>query len=182
MKLCKNKLHLYSKNARSCKECLKLWYINNADRHKMKAKEWRENNVEQRKNNQRKWYINNASHVISTVHEYQKSKKNNVIFKLNKLLRSRLNHAIKNNQKAGSAVSDLGCSINELKIHLECLFQPGMAWDNYGLKGWHIDHIKPLSSFDLSDSEQFKEACHYTNLQPLWAKDNLRKSDKYVNN
>jgi hypothetical protein len=48
-----------------------------------------------------------------------------------------------------------------------------MTWDNWTTDGWHIDHIKPLaSSFDLTDRKQFLEACHYTNLQPLWAKDN----------
>jgi hypothetical protein len=52
-----------------------------------------------------------------------------------------------------------------------------MSWDNWGTHGWHIDHIIPLSSFDLTDREQFLKACHYTNLQPLWAADNIRKSD-----
>lgn len=99
-------------------------------------------------------------------------------FKLSDILRSRLNKAIKNNQKAGSAVADLGCSIEELKIHLESQFQEGMSWGNYGLKGWHIDHIKPLASFDLTKEEELKEACHYTNLQPLWAEDNLSKGAK----
>ena len=53
-----------------------------------------------------------------------------------------------------------------------------MTWDNWTTDGWHIDHIKPLSSFDLTDRKQLLEVCHYTNLQPLWAKDNLIKSDK----
>jgi hypothetical protein len=52
-----------------------------------------------------------------------------------------------------------------------------MTWENWSVNGWHIDHIKPLSSFDLTDTEQLKEACSYNNLQPLWAKDNLKKSD-----
>jgi desulfoferrodoxin (superoxide reductase-like protein) len=55
-----------------------------------------------------------------------------------------------------------------------------MTWDNWTTDGWHIDHIKPLASFDLTDRKQLLEACHYTNLQPLWAKDNLIKSDKII--
>lgn len=100
-------------------------------------------------------------------------------------LRSRLYQALKNNYKTGSAVQDLGCSIDKLKIHLQLQFHRNprgkheyMTWDNYGRFGWHIDHIKPLSSFDLNDPKQFKEACHWKNLQPLWAKDNLSKGDR----
>lgn len=101
-------------------------------------------------------------------------------FMLADRLRSRLYCAIKGNFKAGSAVSDLGCSIEFLKEHLESMFQDGMSWDNQG--EWHIDHIIPLASFDLQDREQFLKACHYTNLQPLWAEDNLRKGDKCLMN
>lgn len=101
-------------------------------------------------------------------------------FKLACRLRHRLYLAIKNNYKSGSAVKDLGCTISELKEHLENKFQLGMTWDNWTTIGWHIDHIKPLSKFDLTDRQQFLEACHYTNLQPLWAEDNLIKSDKAV--
>jgi hypothetical protein len=83
-----------------------------------------------------------------------------------------------NQNKTGSAIDELGCSVDQLKRYLESKFQPGMTWDNWTRDGWHIDHIKPLSSFDLTDPGQFKVACHYTNLQPLWAKDNLVKSNK----
>lgn len=97
--------------------------------------------------------------------------------RLKQNLRNRLYYAIKDNYKGGSAVGNLGCSIEELKKHLESKFQSGMTWNNYG--DWHIDHIKPLSLFDLSSLEQVKVACNYTNLQPLWAKDNLAKGDQY---
>jgi len=83
---------------------------------------------------------------------------------------------LKNNQKSGSAVVDLGCTIEELRIYLESKFQVGMTWDNYG--EWHIDHIIPLSKFNLEDREEFLKACNYENLQPLWAEANLKKSNK----
>jgi len=70
--------------------------------------------------------------------------------------------------------------VPELMAYLEALFTPGMTWDNRGLYGWHIDHIKPLASFDLTDREQFLQACHYTNLQPLWWQDNLKKGSSHV--
>jgi len=95
-------------------------------------------------------------------------------------LRVRLRHAIKAKSKMGSAVSDLGCSIEDFMAYMEAKFKDGMTWENHGLYGWHIDHITPLISFDLTDREQFLQACHYTNLQPLWAKDNLSKSNKIL--
>ena len=109
----------------------------------------------------------------------KKLKKNyhlNINFTLRLLLRTRLNKVIKRNQKNGSSIKDLGCSIEDLKKHLESQFQPGMTWKNHGK--WHIDHIIPLSKFDLTVKEQFLKAVHYTNLQPLWAKDNLKKGNR----
>jgi hypothetical protein len=69
---------------------------------------------------------------------------------------------------------------SESRDGLESKFQEGMTWDNWSRTGWHIDHILPLDNFDLADPEQLRRACHYTNLQPLWAKDNLSKGSKYV--
>ena len=108
--------------------------------------------------------------------------KTNIQFKLSKALRNRLRHALQGNFKNGSAVRDLGCSIDELKMHLESKFQYGMNWDNWSFEGWHIDHIVPLASFDLTDRKQLLLACHYTNLQPLWAIDNLSKGDRTESN
>ena len=142
----------------------KVWREANKDKVKVQTKNYREANKDKIK----KWFVNKF--------------KTNVQFKLSHILRSRLHNALKNNQKTGSAVKDLDCSVEELKQYLESKFQPGMSWDNWSLDGWHIDHIKPLSSFDLTDRKQLLEACHYTNLQPLWAKDNLSKSDKISNN
>jgi hypothetical protein len=71
----------------------------------------------------------------------------------------------------------MGCSISYYKDYLESKFQEGMTWKNYGVNGWHIDHIIPCSAFDLTDPEEVKKCFHYTNTQPLWAKDNRKKSN-----
>ncbi len=76
-------------------------------------------------------------------------------------------------KKALSAALLVGCSTEELKIYLEKQFTDGMSWNNYG--EWHIDHIRPCASFDLSDLSQQIECFHYTNLRPLWAEDNKSK-------
>lgn len=94
-------------------------------------------------------------------------------FKLKNNLRRRLRNALKGDYKKGSAVELLGCSVVEFKQYLESKFQVGMSWENYGK--WHIDHIIPLSSVDLTDFECLRRVCHYSNLQPLWAIDNIRK-------
>jgi hypothetical protein len=101
-----------------------------------------------------------------------------VVYRFRTNLRTRLNRAIKFNWKVGSAIQDLGCSLVELKMYIEKQFQPGMSWANWGKPGWHIDHIKPISSFDLTNPEQFRAACHYTNLQPMWAEENVKKSNR----
>lgn len=105
--------------------------------------------------------------------------KEDIQYKLAKRLRTRLYHALKHGWKSGSAVEDLGCSILELIQYLERKFTDEMSWENYGK--WHIDHIIPLTLFDLSDREQLLKACHYTNLQPLWGFDNIRKFNHVEN-
>lgn len=110
---------------------------------------------------------------------YQKERRtNDPNFKISSNLRSRLSTALRRHHKRGSAVRDLGCSIDELWEHLAIKFEVGMTKENYG--EWHLDHIRPLTSFDLTDKEQFLIAVHYTNLQPLWAADNKQKGAKYV--
>ena len=71
-------------------------------------------------------------------------------------------------------------STAELVTYIEKLFVDGMSWDNYGPTGWHIDHIKPCASFDLTNQDEQRQCFHYTNLQPLWAADNIRKGAKMV--
>lgn len=77
-----------------------------------------------------------------------------------------------------AAVKLLGCCWDDFVAHMQPLLKDGMTWANHGQRGWHFDHIKPLSSFDLTDSAQLFEACHFTNVQPLWAADNIRKGAK----
>ncbi len=74
----------------------------------------------------------------------------------------------------------VGCSLEDLRNHLESYFAEGMSWDNWGYYGWHIDHIIPCCSFDLTKPEEQKKCFHYSNLQPLWGEENLRKKGKIL--
>ena len=95
-----------------------------------------------------------------------------------RVIRNRVRAALNGKLRSGSAIEMLGCSIDEARVHLESQFSEGMSWDNHG--DWHIDHIKPLSWFDLSDPKQMAEACHYTNLQPLWGSENISKGNRFA--
>jgi len=121
----------------------------------------------------------NRTHRDNINIRHNNRKITDINYKLTCTLRSRLYCAIRNTQKVGSAVEDLGCSIKELKQYLENKFKNGMTWNNYG--DWHIDHIIPLSIFDLKSRNDFLKACHYTNLQPLWGKENISKGNRILN-
>lgn len=98
--------------------------------------------------------------------------------RIRRSLRSRLRKALRGTAKSKSIIKLLGCSIEELKQHLSKQFKPGMTWENYGQ--WHIDHILPCSKFDLTQPNQQEKCCHYSNLQPLWALENIQKSNKII--
>lgn len=120
------------------------------------------------------YFLNSLDELDGITHMSWKDK--SIEYKIANNLRCRLNMALKNRAKVGSAVQDLGCSIEDFILHIEGQFQKGMSWNNWGRDGWHLDHIIPLSAFDLTDPKQLKIACHYLNYQPLWAKDNLHKA------
>jgi len=141
-----------------------------------------------------RWYIKNRSKVLKNVQAYKKAHidwwrkytnnydkinaKESIIYKIKRNLRARLRAALKHNLKQGSAVQELGCSVDYFRKYLESKFYGNMSWDTYGLgkDKWQIDHIVPIKSFDFTNKEQFKKAVHYTNLQPLWYIDHVLKT------
>lgn len=153
----------------------KLWREANREHHRESSRAWYYKNLDKARANQKAWSSKNRDKINSWTREH---KAKNPGFKLACQLRVRVSNALKRRglRRVGSAVKDLGISIEEYKRYLENLFQPGMCWDNYG--EWHVDHIIPLASFNLEDPEQFKQATYYTNTQPLWAEENLRKGKK----
>ena len=114
--------------------------------------------------------------------DYQRRSAQNPNFRMRLLVRSRLRQLLL--RKYGVRMSKtevlIGCSLADLRKHLERQFQSGMNWGNRGRYGWHIDHIVPLSWFNLGDPNQLAVAAHYTNLQPMWAKDNCTKHAKFA--
>lgn len=97
-------------------------------------------------------------------------------------LRGRIGMAMRKQtqKKANGTTALIGCSIQELRAHLESQFKPGMSWENHGRRGWHIDHKRPCAAFNLSDPAQQRECFHFSNLQPLWALENKSKGAKII--
>lgn len=99
---------------------------------------------------------------------------------LRRLIRNRFARAVRPGERlAGDPVQGLGCSVDGLMHYIESLWSPGMTWENHGSWGWHLDHVRPLASFDLTKHLEFAEAAHHRNLLPLWAVDNLRKGHRW---
>ena len=117
-----------------------------------------------------------------SINAYEKQRKeNDPAWRIRRNLSSRIREVIrvfKGAKKAAKTMDLLGCTRAELIVWLERRFKPGMTWENYG--AWHVDHRLPCASFDLSDPEQQRRCFHYTNLQPLWAGENISKSDKIL--
>jgi hypothetical protein len=103
-------------------------------------------------------------------------RKTDPAFRLLDNLRNRVREVLTRGGKSTHTLTLLGCTVPELMVHLQKQFKPGMAWNNYGT-GWHIDHRVPCAAFNLLDPAQQRMCFHYTNLQPLWAGENLSKND-----
>ncbi len=162
-----------------CKNCVninsKKWYKNNKLKASKTRKKYKEKNKE-------KLCKQNSEYNKKNLEKFNRLRRErskiDLDYKIKTNLRTRLHHAIKDRTKSKRTFDLLGCSINQLKKHLESQFVERMTWDNYGLHGWHIDHKKPCNLFDLTkESEQLK-CFNFKNLQPLWAIDNWKKGNR----
>jgi hypothetical protein len=178
-------------NKEETKEYNKAYYLNNKDKikesvndyseqnkEKVKAyqKKYRERNKERLAEYKKKWNEGNKTHLRIYFRERKRNKMlTDDLFKFKTKLRKRTNVAFNRAywKKGSSNEVLLGCSFEFAKKHIESKFDKGMNWNNYSRDGWHIDHIIPLSS--AKNKEELELLCHYSNLQPLWAFDNLSK-------
>ena len=175
------------------KEYNKKWYLKNRDMLIQRAKQWMKNNPEKRKIICNNWVKNNhEQHRLSGLRWRNKNRKlickknmaynvkrykTDPSFRLKSCLRSRILCVLKGRIKGAPTLKLLGVdSIEKVWKHLEKSFKSGMTRENHGK--WHIDHIIPCSSFDLTKPEEQAKCFHYKNLQPLWASENLAKGSK----
>jgi hypothetical protein len=159
------------------------YYKDKSEKKKQYNKQYRKDNYERITQREKQYYHQNRKERIDQAAHYaRKRTKIDNIYKFTRGIRSLINGAFKrvktkNFKKQTKTYILLGCTIVELRVHLEKQFQPGMTFENYGLNGWHIDHIIPLAS--ANTQKEIESLCHYTNLQPLWAKDNIKKGSRY---
>lgn len=164
------------------RETRNLYKIDNKDRLKI----WKQNDYFAHKkaytDRAKEYYINNMDSVKERVGIYAKNRRKvDVGFRMLCNLRRRLGHAITKGYKSAKTMDLVGCSVEHLRQYIENMFQDGMNWGNYGLNGWEIDHIIPCCSYDLTKPEEQIRCFNYTNLQPLWAKENRIKSGSVLN-
>lgn len=165
------------------------WARRNRAKMTAASARWRQRNLEKvraaqtaqyRKNPRRyldaalKWRRDNPDQIAASRRKSWLKRKANPSMRIESSLRGRIYKAVKKPGKLASFQELCGCSREFLRGRLESFFRPGMTWDNYG-PIWHVDHIRPCSSFDLTHLSQQRECFHYSNLQPLFAVDNLRK-------
>lgn len=206
MKICtkclKNKmLHEFHKSTGrgdgyrpQCKDCVnlsqKIWRKNNIESFKLRRKKYYQKNINKMRDEKRKYYRNNIEKkktydilyrkknkdkIKQYKRDWEQLHKNDPIVKIKRNLRRRIHHLL-NGRKSMHTFELIGCTAEEFKAYIESKFLSGMSWDNYGINGWHIDHIIPCYKFDLTNIEEQKRCFHYSNQRPLWAKDNLSRS------
>ena len=170
-----------------CKKCMRInsqqYKKINKDKVNKKNKEYQYKNAELNKIKSQEYKIKNPEHFKNWVNKNQEHRKRYIknynlksINRFKNSIRSRVNEIMNRKYNNPKTTDLLGCDYNFLITYIENKFKDGMSWDNYGYYGWHIDHIIPLSS--AKTEEEICELYHYTNLQPLWAEDNLKKSNK----
>lgn len=190
----------YAANPERARRHSKRWRERNPEKVKLEYQKWLETHPKQRAeiNNryvknwphkvrarQRRYYRNNQLRIRDYFKRYLPAYRSRLrcsdpVFLLVERMRSRIRACmakvcVKKSQRTFDLI---GCSPQSLRLHIERLFLPGMTWENRHL--WHVDHVKPIAAFDLRDTDQQRAAFHCSNLQPLWAEDNRRKSARIL--
>ena len=175
----------YLKNKEHRKKYQDQWYLNNKEQRKEYILKNKERRKEQRKEYiltnkehvfrvKRRSYLKNKEQIIKKQSKYNKYKyQTDINFRLRAICRSRVVHALKGKFKSAKTMKLIGCTIEELRKHIESKFESWMTWENHGL--WDIDHIKACAKFNLTYPEQQRECFHWSNLQPLEHIANIKK-------
>lgn len=170
----KNKLYR-NKNDKKLKETRRKYYHNNLDKMRAEKRRYIAKTKDKKKDYDKIYRPLNKEKIKQYKKDWEAKRRNDPIFKIKRNLRRRVNHVLKGNLKADKTFNLVGCSAEYFKYYIESLWKEGMSWENYGPKGWHIDHIKPCYKFNLLLESEQRECFHYLNQRPLWAWENLSR-------
>lgn len=183
-----------------CRECQRIvrheWYLKHQEEEKVKAnmpearertrktqfeRYWSDHDYREKMLEKNRLRRRQEPAKIRQRANEKARRESNPSYKMRGLLNKRLRTALlfAGGKKKDEIQTLLGCSLPNFISHIESLWQTGMSWDNRGHKGWHIDHVTPCAAFDLTREEEQRKCFHYTNLQPLWWYDNLKKGDRF---
>ncbi len=197
---CKNKCKIctaihskkyYKENREKLQPKQKEYYLQNKTKIANNKKEWVKNNHKRHSDLVKESYKRRRKQILKQKQEYNKQNKQkrrdyynrrnktDIQFRLRHRISKGILQALKGRRKSASSIKLLGCSLQELKIHLEKQFINGMVWENHGTgkNKWHIDHILPCELFNMEDERQQKICFNYNNLRPIWESVNLSKND-----
>ena len=160
-----------------CRSCKKIYYKQNRDKMLNQAKTYYQNNTETKNAYIRAWRLENKDHINA---QQRKRWADDEQYRIRMVLGWKINQSIQKKYKTLSSTKLLGCSLEQVRNHLQSQFKPEMNWDNHG-DVWEIDHIKPCSSFNLINVEEQKECFNYKNLQPLFKTTQIAEDLGYKN-
>lgn len=159
------------------------YYNKNATEIIERQKAYQDARKEQTAKKSHQWYVNNKERVQANAKRLAEIRPD---VRVRRALRARIVHALQDNYKSAKTMELIGCDIDFLRSHLESQFLEGMTWNNYGVKTrswedtwWVVDHIRPCATFDMSNPDDQKICFHWTNLQPMWWRENIVKGDKW---
>jgi len=167
----------YLKNKEKISESKKEYYLKNKEHIKKKNKEWHLKNPREFPQDQKE-YLSRPEIKEKRQNRMRNRYKTDINFRLTDLCRRRLRHALKGNSKTASTMELIGCTPDELRQHIESKFEPWMNWENQGLGGWDIEHIKACFHFNMEDPEQQRACFHWSNLQPMEHIANIKKGTR----
>lgn len=172
---CKPCRNQYYKDSPSAQAYNKKYPIEQREKRRATVRKSYEKNKIKISNRRRERYrLNKEKHALK-----ERKRRENIQYKIKSNVSRRIRSYFKKWKFNLKTTDILGCSAEFFKNYIESKFKDGMSWNNYGMYGWHLDHIKPCVCFDLTDEKQLRECFHYSNFQPLWASENISKGSQF---
>jgi len=179
-KLCTNALNKAYRDSNKEAFCAsrRRHYIANLEKMRSGRRKYAASNKDKKSQYDVSYRAQNKSKIAAYKKQWERNLMSDPVFRIKRNLRRRISHVLNGRLKTADTFSLVGCTPSEFRDHIQSQWTEGMSWDNYGYRGWHVDHVIPCCSFDLSTEDGQRRCFHFSNQRPLWALDNLRKGRK----